>query len=96
MGLILSRNTQTTISAFCKTICVTLTVQFQGFKPRLKTFLRVCRYLMYGSGLFPADARRFRPATAARRGAEGQIQTLPLQRLRRGVCVLDLFTQMLR
>ena len=40
---------------------------------------------MYGSGLFPADARRLCPATAARRGAEGQIQTLPLQRLCRGV-----------
>ena len=42
---------------------------------------------MYGSGLFPADARRFCPAAAARRGAEGQIQTLPLQRLRRGACL---------
>lgn len=43
------------------------------------------RYLVYGSGLFPADARRLCPATAARRGAQGQIQTLPLQRLCRGL-----------
>lgn len=50
-------------------------------------FVCVFRYLMYGSGLFPADARRLCPAVAARRGAEGQIQTLPLQRLCRGVCV---------
>ena len=52
-------------------------------------YLCVCvfRYIVYGSGMFPAGARRLRPVAAARRGAEGQIQTLPLQRLRRGVCV---------
>lgn len=54
--------------------------------PTPPAFKRVCgfRHLVHGAGMFAADARRFCPPVDAR-GAQGKIQTLPLQRLCRGM-----------